>query len=155
MKTCKVYKMMVYARSISHMNQNDGFSRNLDSIKCFHQCLTRHLHSGRANLQNEFAHDIQTLLVSLWVDPRMCEKARCVGKYVGCVTKLCEVILLCDACRLKGLHPFTCLEKSKYLHQFGKIRKNINMIKLKNFGFGMYLFGDPTFIKWIMPSLCC
>ena len=25
--------MMVYARSISHMNQNDGFSKKLDSIR--------------------------------------------------------------------------------------------------------------------------
>ena len=36
---------MVYARSISHMHQNDGFSKKLDSIKCVHQCLTQQLHS--------------------------------------------------------------------------------------------------------------
>ena len=78
MKTCKVYKMMVYARSISHMNQNDWIFKKLDSMKCFHQCLTQQLHSGRGQCttwirEHDFRSHIRTPTRKPCYEPLGCQ----------------------------------------------------------------------------------
>ena len=151
MKTCKVYKMMVYARSISHMNQNDGFSKNLDSIKCFHQCLTRQLHSGRANLQNEFAHDFQTLCHKWFPIGFLVSWAQDVWESSMCgkIRRMCDKALwghlVVWRMSYKGVTYFFGIVK--ILHHAEKYDKNIFF-----WFWDVYLFGDHTFIKWIMPN---
>ena len=52
MKTCKVYKMMVYARSISQMNQKKLGSKK--KLETFTNVQLNNFILGRPNVQNEY-----------------------------------------------------------------------------------------------------
>ena len=135
MKTCKVYKVMVYARWISHMNQNDGFSRKLDSIKC------TNLKKSKSEKNNTQVRE--TIQVS------QLEKRVCTNIYT--YFPLCFVLVLWNL----HLEAFEGTEIRAILSLVWKtLQKNMKIFRKNEFWilWFWYLFGDPKFIKWIMPN---